>query len=48
MKAHTPQTDWVDHLVATLFATVSVLGVVTVATALILFFPGSSNSAVLL
>jgi hypothetical protein len=36
--------DWFDRLVAMLFATIVVLGLAIVATALVLFFPGASTS----
>ena len=41
-RAH--DIDWFDRFVATLFATIVVLGLAIVATTLVLFFPGASTS----
>jgi hypothetical protein len=43
-RAH--DIDWFDRLVATLFATILVLGLGVVATTLVLFFPGTSTSSI--
>jgi hypothetical protein len=38
--------DWFDRLVATLFATIVVLGLAVVAITLVLFLPGTSTSSI--
>lgn len=43
-RAH--DIDWFDRLVATLFATIVVLGLGVVVTTLVLFFPGMSTSGI--
>ena len=48
MDTRTPDIGWFDRLVATLFATIVVLGLAIVATTLVLFFPGASTSNMLL
>jgi multisubunit Na+/H+ antiporter MnhC subunit len=46
MKPPQARVDWFDRLVAAFFATIIVLGVSTVALALIIYFPGANGSNV--
>ena len=46
MKPRSLETDWFDRLVAVLFATVAVLGLVTVVTTVALFLPGGNGSSI--
>lgn len=44
METRVHDIDWFDRLVATLFATIVVLGLAVVAATLVLYFPGTSTS----
>lgn len=46
METRAHDIDWFDRLVATLFATIVVLGFAVVAATLVLYFPGTSTGSI--
>ncbi len=46
MRVHNEEIDWFDRLLAVLFATVAVLGTITVIATVVLYLPGTVGTGI--